>query len=275
MAATATRASDQHQVGQEALAGLVPVVMAQAWPLLDVHNIQGTLPRFVAAVEAIVRRYGRASATAALQHYAAQRVTAGVPGRAPVVMPPDPASALVEDAVRASVADLYGTVTPEAEQAAMDKLNAEAEKLVLDYGRQAITDTVKADKRAKGWARVPNADACAFCLMLATRGAVYSSARAAGQRDATTKWADAKGYINSFHPNCRCTVEPVFGAYEPTARTREAQALWNESTKGLYGKDALKAFRRAVEDRSGGPTRKQKSGKAKTDSKIVRSRTGL
>ena len=245
MAATAAQA-DRHQVGQEALAGLIPVVMAQAWPLLDVHNIQGTLPRFVAAVEAIVRRYGRASATAALQHYAAQRVAAGVSGRAPVVMPADPATAVVEDAVRASVADLYGTVTPESEQAALDKLNAEAEKLVLDYGRQAITDTVKADKRAKGWARVPNADACAFCLMLATRGAVYSSARAAGQRDATTKWADAKGYINSFHDNCRCTVEPVFGVYEPTARTRDAQALWKSSTKGKYGKDALNAFRTAL-----------------------------
>lgn len=254
----ATQTADQHQVGQEALAGLVPALTLQAWPLLDVHDISGTIDDFLAAVTALVQRFGRMSAVAALDHFRAQRVAAGVSGSTNPTMPADPAPAVIEDAVRSSLATLYGPVTPEVEQAARDALDAEVEKLVLDYGRNATQDAVAGDRQATGWARVPNADACAFCLMLATRGATYKTARAAGQRDATTKWADAKGYINSFHPSCRCTVEPVFGIYEATARTRAASALWKTSTKGKSGKDALKAFRRAVEGRPDGPTRTQK-----------------
>lgn len=254
----ATQAAERHQVGQEALGSLIPAAVLRVWPLLDVHDLRGTLPDFVTALTAIIQQYGRASAVAALDHYRSQRAAAGVPGAAPLRMPPDPTTQAVTEAVRGALAPLYGPVTPEAEKAALKALDAEAEKLVLDYGRAAVTETVKEDRQARAWARVPNADACAFCLMLATRGAVYSSARAAGRKDATTKWADAKGYINSFHPNCRCTVEPVFGAYEPTARTRDAQALWTSSTKGKSGKDAMKAFRRAVEGRTDGPTRKSK-----------------
>ena len=242
----ATRAAEQHQVGQEALGSLIPAAVLRAWPLLDFHDLRGTLPDFITALTAIIRRYGGMSAVAALDHYASQRLAAGVSGPAPLRMPADPAAKVIEDAVRGAVAPLYGPVSADAEQAALEAVDAEVEKLVLDYGRQAALDAVKSDRQARAWARVPNADACAFCLMLATRGAVYASAEAAGRRDATTKWADAKGYINSFHPNCRCTVEPVFGAYEPTARTREAQALWNSSTKGKYGKDALNAFRTAL-----------------------------
>lgn len=257
----ATQAAERHQVGQEALGSLVPAAVLRAWPLLDFHDIKGTLPDFITALTAIVRRFGGMSAVAALDHYASQRLAAGVPGSPSLRMPPDPAASVVEQAVRGAVAPLYGPVTADAEKAALEAVDAEVEKLVLDYGRQAITDAVKSDRQARAWARVPNADACAFCLMLATRGAVYASAEAAGRRDATTKWADAKGYINSFHPNCRCTVEPVFGVYEKTARVRAAEDLWKSSTKGLYGKDALKAFRRAVEGRSDGPTRKQKRAK--------------
>jgi len=43
----------------------------------------------------------------------------------------------------------------------------------------------------KAWRRIPEAGACAFCLMLATRGAVYSSARTAGEG-------------NAYHRHCRC-----------------------------------------------------------------------
>ena len=249
---------EQHVAGQEALVGLLPALVVQAWPLLDVHDLRGTLPRLTVALRSIVARYGAASAAAAVQHYLSQRRAAGVSGRFLPKLAPPPSAAEVERVVSGAVSSLYGTVTPASEQAALDALNVEVEKLVLDQSRQTMLNAAQADAKAKGWARVPNADACAFCLMLATRGAVYASARAAGRRDATTKWADAKGYINSFHPNCRCHVEPVFGVYEPTARVREAQALWSASTKGKSGKAALKAFRRAVEGRTDGPTRAQK-----------------
>lgn len=277
MVATQTaKQAERQQAGQQALATLVPVAVAQAWPLVDVHDLSRTLPGFVQAVQAIVQRFGPMSAVAAIDHYRAQRAAVGVSGAAPVRMPTDPAQAAVDEAVRGAVSVLYGPVDAEVERAALDAVSGEAEKLVLDYGRRATQDAVQRDREAKGWARVPHEGACAFCLMLATFGVLYKSARSAGRRSATAKWADAKGYINVFHPNCRCTVEPVFGVYEKTAVTRQAEALWAESTKGLYGADALKAFRRAVEGRTDGATRSQKRGpKTVVPSRIRRRRTGL
>jgi hypothetical protein len=41
----------------------------------------------------------------------------------------------------------------------------------------------------------------------------------------------------------------VFGRYEPPARVREAQKVWDEVTKGRSGHDARTAFRQAIEGR--------------------------
>ena len=128
----ATTQADQHQAGQIALASLVTPAVAQAWPLLDPHAIQRTLPDLVAAIQAIVQRFGPMSAVAALDHYRAQRLAAGVPGRAPVSMPVDPAERAISDAVSGAVSSLFGPVDAEAEQAALDAVTAVAEKLVLD-----------------------------------------------------------------------------------------------------------------------------------------------
>src|SRR6185312_13953545 len=104
---------------------------------------------------------------------------------------------------------------------------------------------VALDREARGWARVPNADACSFCLMLALRsanGLLYKSQRSASFL-AHTKQPNGSG------GDCRCTAEPVFGRYEPTARVREAQKVWDEATKGRSGHDARTAFRQAIEGR--------------------------
>lgn len=252
---------EQYVAGQEALATLVVAQTARAWPLLDVHAIRDSLPRLSVAVQAIIAKFGPASSAAAVQHYVAQRSAAGVPGRVAPKLAPAPTPAAVEKVVSGAVSTLFGTVTPQDEQAALQALGAEVEKLVLDQSRQTTLGMVAGDRQAKWWARVPQPGACSFCLMLASRGAVYSSPQAAGRRDAAARWADAKGYTNSFHPSCRCVVEPVFGVYEPTAQVRQAQALWRTSTRGLSGADARKAFRRAVEGRTGGPTRAQKPAK--------------
>ena len=70
--------AEEHQAGQEALVSLIPAVLREAWPLLDPHNIKGSLPQFLAAVKAIVARYGSASAAGALDYYRRERLAAGV-----------------------------------------------------------------------------------------------------------------------------------------------------------------------------------------------------
>jgi hypothetical protein len=117
------------------------------------------------------------------------------------------------------------------------------EKLVADTSRQQLVDNSLQDQRATGWAREARPDACWFCAMLASRGAVYSTAEAAGLTYEHGMPA------NSYHAHCHCQVVPVFGHYEPTAHVRQWQNLWQKSTKGVTGADKAWAFQEAYEGR--------------------------
>jgi hypothetical protein len=245
---SAPSAGQQHQTGQAALVGLMPVIMTQAWPLLDPHDIKGTLPQFMAAVQSIIQGYGRASATAALDFYRKQRAAAGVTTPVALKVAKAPDVQTMQDAIGAAISSLYGTVTPESEQAVLDSVSEAAAQLVLDQGRDTIIENALRDPKAKGWVRVTEPGACSFCLMLAIRGGM-------GVHYKAESTADFKA-----HDNCRCHAEPVFNAYEPSHDLRQAQALWVKSTKGLSGNDARIAFRQAVEGRKP-PTPKNQPAK--------------
>lgn len=80
---------------------------------------------------------------------------------------------------------------------------------IADVARDTIRTSVQHDPQARGWQRKTNGDACGFCTMLASRGAVY------------TKSAVRFGS----HDWCNCTVQPVWGGkplpvhkYKPSAR---------------------------------------------------------
>jgi len=231
----------------------VGLAVAKLWPSLDLLHLRTSLPVFKAAVVHEVQRHARASAALAARQYRADRVRAGVgAGFTPVPADPPPLEQVAQ-AVDWATQPLWNsnvvaavTGQPEAEPTealpssstaiadAKARLAASSERQVLDAGRNTIVDNAQRDRKAKGWARVPEPGACSFCLMLATRGAVYRSEQS----------ADFKT-----HDHCRCHVEPVFTAYEPSARVREAQALWASSTRGKSGHAAQVAFRQAVEGR--------------------------
>jgi len=235
------------QAAQAGLAILVAAAITKLWPSLDLLNLRRSLPTFKAAVAVEVRRHAQASATLAARQYRADRVRAGVGGGFTPVPADPPSVEQIAQAVDWALQPLWNSAVlggPEQDAAqsagsaiadAKARLAASTERLVLDTGRNTIVDNAGRDRKAKGWARVPEPGACSFCLMLATRGAVYRSERTASFKT---------------HDNCRCHVEPVFTAYEPPARVREAQALWASSTRGKSGNAARIAFRQAVEGRT-------------------------
>lgn len=79
---------------------------------------------------------------------------------------------------------------------------------IANAGRETITESAVADPRARGWQREADGG-CPFCVMLASRGAVYS--------EASVDFAA--------HDHCQCIAVPAFeGAerlvkpYTPTDR---------------------------------------------------------
>lgn len=250
----ALSAPEAHADGQVALASLAFPLLERAWALFDPANLAASIANFRDAVLAVVDYYGSAAAAAALEHFRAVRRAADVPGRAPAAPAPKVPEGFIDQLVTEAAAAF--TTDP---QLGRDLLDSGAEQLILDQARRQMMSAAALDREAKGWARVPNAGACSFCLMLASRGPVYKSKRGASFK-AHRKQPNGSG------GDCKCGAEPVFGQWEPSARVREAQALWAESTKGRSGHDARTAFRQAVEGRNvtGAPGKASTSGKGKS-----------
>lgn len=113
--------------------------------------------------------------------------------------------------------------------------DTQATKKQIINGRVLRHKDLHNGKRPFGYARVlTGAENCAFCVMLASRGPVYSSAKAAGARTVSTAYAEAGvvEYINSYHPNCDCIVVPVYTSKDWPGKEQfeAAQALYNEVT---------------------------------------------
>lgn len=223
-----------HQASQSLLADdLGAAVAAHAWPQLDPQRIKATQPNLLAVILALIHRYSGASATHAGTYYRDQRVALDTPGRPPAMpMPERLAPTVIAKQLDWAVGNLFGEVTPAKLDAALSNVTGLTETAVLDAGRDRILAAVQADRQAVGWARVPEARACSFCLLLATRGAVYKTEHTAAFEA---------------HDHCRCHVEPLFGAaYEPTAQVRAAQSLYSATPNGRSAATARNNFRVAL-----------------------------
>jgi hypothetical protein len=111
------------------------------------------------------------------------------------------------------------------------RLTGSASRLVLQAGRETTLQNVRRDPRAHGWAReLESENPCAFCAMLATRGAVYKNGSEA-----------SAGF--EAHDHCECQAVPNFGDYEMPAQIQEFRDLYYSLPHG----SGLKGFRAAFE----------------------------
>ena len=159
-------------------------------------------------------------------------------------------------------------------------LTGSAERAVMDQSRQTILENLAdeydsaTDVPGTVWARHASANACSFCRLLATRGAVFRSESSAtrvggrGKAESTNFRADgsrkrggqAKGVRvrgtqalgSKYHDNCHCIAVPVRpgGDYEPPAYVDKWEQDYIDAvsaaqkagkTKGQYGAIDLKA----------------------------------
>lgn len=251
MATPSQAASDTHRRAQTGLSLVAVRAIQHAFASLDLHRLKATLPEFTQGIAAIVRHYAPASSVLAIEHYTEQRLAAGISGSfRPLPGDPVPLSQIASN-VQWATKPLWGP-NPDI-QAATTNLEGAVARLVQDVGRNTTIDNAENDHLALGWAREAREDACWFCAMLATRGAVYSSAEAAGRvkaSDPVDKGGlgipDAKGFVNRYHDHCHCSVVPVFNTFEKQAHVREWTALWNSSTRGVTGMEAKQAAFRAA-----------------------------
>ena len=153
----------------------------------------------------LVREYGLVSADVARQFYQKQRDGSAQVGdyvaQSAQVIPEQWAMEDVSDAMTGS----HGMT--------IVNLPGKASKRVLQRADETITQNAYRDSRRPYWAIVPNAGACAFCVMVGSRGFVYhSGATADAQR----------------HLNCRCTPVCDFDTENPHLDGYDPAALYDQ-----------------------------------------------
>jgi hypothetical protein len=173
----------------------------------------------------------RASFDLAVAFYTAQRAER-TDGQLPDVELPGYDRAALDKLLARTARPRLGA--PDSARAAITTTAGAVARHVEQAGRDTIITASERDPLTVRWARVPTGPRpCAFCWMLASRGPVY--------RPQT-------GEVREWHDSCTCVAVPVFDPDDWDGRNTylTARQLWQDSTAGYSGRDALNAFRRAL-----------------------------
>ncbi|MGY1549578.1 VG15 protein [Streptomyces sp. MN6] len=212
-------------------------------------RLRESVPDWLAAMNLVVAQYSRTSAVLAAEFYDAQREAAGVPGPFTVPLGDPPPEEQTTASLRWATKDLWPREPEAATPAQLQPMDVRldqaekkaeqvAQKLVADTGRGTVQAAVRQDRQATAWARSAARGACAFCKLLASRGAVYGE-----------DTADFRA-----HDGCHCGVIPVFRGqrFELSPHAREWERLYREFAEGHSG-DQLRLFRRALAEHDSNP----------------------
>ena len=170
--------------------------------------------------------YGSKAASLAADWYDELRVSQKVPGQFVAELGEVIEARWVHSRVRFGASHLH--------VGAFDQYSKFLTGAITGWVTEAFANTMQRnsyrDPQSVGWARKPEPNACKFCLMLASRGAVYSSAKSAGvvQGRGTENYSfvTKRGKIrdrgegvqargkqamdSKFHDHCRCLAVPVW-----------------------------------------------------------------
>lgn len=169
------------------------------WPLWQ--GDETTFQQLLQATLPLIRSYHSLSAALAASYYTSFRAAEREGGNPTprLATPPDEARVLgtlhlvgMDMTSRALAA---GQSPQAAMRSALVRTSGTTTQFVLEGGRETVLGSVGEDPRSRGWARVTSGKPCAFCVTLASRGAVYKE--------------DTVGFRS--HGHCVCTAEPQYG----------------------------------------------------------------
>lgn len=188
------------------------------WPIVRWSSIPTTFEQFAVAAHAIVDRDHQGALQLASAYLAAHRAASGIAGEPRIVpampLPREQVTTALQVTGRAQL--LASSAAGMGEEAALQnafvRVSGAASRLALAGARDTVRFSTLADEATVGWSRATGGDACAFCRMLAGRGAVY--------RAETADFAA--------HDHCSCSAQPEYAdlvgpgvtvrEYEPSSR---------------------------------------------------------
>jgi hypothetical protein len=222
---------------QALLAAVATRDVLAIWQALNLQDVRSSWPAIRTALAALIRDRSGYAAQLGTAYYRQARQAAGVLGGIPAVSlapPPEPLITAVLDST--GPYNLLGKIKQgqrvvTANENTSVQIAGAAQRLITNGARQAVLQSVKADDKAVAWARVTSGNPCAFCALLAGRGAVYRTEKTAS--------FDA-------HDHDRCVAMPVFSHADARAtKNNPLYQQYKQATKGTSGgQGAVNAWRR-------------------------------
>ena len=231
---------------QSTLSAAATADLRKVWPRLLTMRPDNMAEALALVLEEFAGKYGSASAALAAEWFEERREDAKAAGSFRAQVAAIPPAERMEILARWGVGPLFGA-SPDP-VTALNLVTGGLTRIVLNAGRDTIVQSTALDPAGPRYARHASANACAFCAMLATRGAVYTSETNAGRttgeslggtdyrkmkrlggatpelraqiiagsREATIRQGGRKGRDTKrplgekYHDDCRCTPVPVW-----------------------------------------------------------------
>ena len=170
------------------------------WRSLDLSDPVAAVRILEEFLPEVIHAYGEVGAAAAADFYDDLREKSPAARRAYSAVMGD---AVPLEQVRASTRWAAGPLfeaRPDFAEATLARVINVADRFVKDQPRRTISSNVLRDPAEARYARVPSGSStCAFCLVLASRGAVYASEASASDK---------------YHGHCDCVPTPVWDLSE-------------------------------------------------------------
>ncbi|MFE9497271.1 hypothetical protein [Streptomyces collinus] len=167
---------------------------------LEFQNIVATTNALEIFMPALIAEYGEIGAAVAVDFYDELREGSAAAKPFKAVMGDLPEQKAIQASTRWAVGPLF------QEESDVDttikNLTEINDRFVKQSARNTIFHSAQKDPSKASYARVPSGSrTCKFCLMLASRGAVYANEKKAGK-------------LNSYHGHCDCQVIPMWDGDE-------------------------------------------------------------
>jgi hypothetical protein len=225
---------------QAAIVAQVHADLDALWKTIDTANPVAAKAALAELMVTLVDTYGPVSAALAADYFDELRADAAPRGRYRAragnhrdveqvqgssdwaAQPLFPSVEDVLDDAGAVIGTRRGEANP---LATLQRLRGASQRIVQSWGRQTLIDNAERDPSRPGWARMPVGQTCDWCRMLASRGAVYTSAAKVMHR------ADG----GTFHDDCDCQPVVVWSdedlPYDPQPLLDEYLARGSGSKK--------------------------------------------
>ena len=238
------------------LAALSERELSEVWRKLNLSRPDRLADPLAEILAALIEKYGSAGATLAADWFDEAREAAGAAGAFTAITATPPEMERVEALSRWGIGPLFAANPDGA--AALSLLAGGLQREVLKMPRATTEGSVSLDPAGPTFARHASANACAFCRMVATRGAVYTSREAAervggrgtdvstnvgrtsGRRALGVRARGTQRLGDKYHDHCHCVAVEVWpgqtfeeAPYVKQWREQYSEAL--DTSKGSHG----------------------------------------